>query len=44
MRIASTTDLSDGAEISAFKEKIKTIKVKRFKQIIVKDWKSTVSR
>ena len=44
MRIARTADLSDRANIYAFKEKITAIKGQSFKQIILKNWKSTVSR
>ena len=44
MRIASTADLSDRADIAALKEKMTEIQGESFKHIRLKGYKSTVSR
>ena len=44
MRIASITDLSGRNDIAAFKETITAIQDESFKQSILNNWKSTVSR
>ena len=44
MRIAITVDLSDRDDIAVFKDTIIAIQDEKFKQSILNNWKSMVSR